>query len=87
MYFIYKKSKIYWSCRRGILELDLIIIPFFLYYFDKLILTDKISFIKLLNYNDSDLFNVIIKNDYPKDKNLIHIIDLIKNSRKPKFIY
>ncbi len=54
------KSKIRWTCRRGMLELDLIIMPFFEECFDDLTELEQQSFIALLECDDPDLFTWLI---------------------------
>lgn len=48
-------SKIKWRCRRGMLELDIFLIPFCENRYSTLTLQDQKSFVELLEENDVDL--------------------------------
>lgn len=50
------KARIRWACRRGMLELDVIIMPFFEECFDSLSEQEKHDFVALLECDDPDLF-------------------------------
>ncbi|PPS64740.1 hypothetical protein CRX72_03260 [Pantoea sp. BRM17] len=54
---IHDKSRVKWACRRGMLELDVSIMPFFHYEYDSLSDEDKRVFVALLKSDDPDLFN------------------------------
>lgn len=75
---IYKKSRIEWSCHRGMLELDIILIPFAKHKYDLLSNFDKNIFIKFLKNNDSDLFNWIMGYSNPTNLEFKKIIKIIK---------
>ncbi|MEZ8144663.1 hypothetical protein A1OO_12125 [Enterovibrio norvegicus FF-33] len=51
------KPRIKWACRRGMLELDVIIMPFFEECFDDLTQAEKQDFVTLLECDDPDLFS------------------------------
>ncbi|MCC4800746.1 succinate dehydrogenase assembly factor 2 [Enterovibrio norvegicus] len=50
------KARVKWACRRGMLELDVIIMPFFEECFDDLTEAEKRDFVALLECDDPDLF-------------------------------
>ncbi|MGL5949592.1 MAG: succinate dehydrogenase assembly factor 2 [Aeromonas sp.] len=50
------KSRLKWACRRGMLELDVIFMPFFEHCFDALDASEQATFSELLNCDDPDLF-------------------------------
>lgn len=54
---INNKVRIYWVCRRGMREFDILIMSFFEYEYDSLSDDEKRIFIRLLECDDSDLFN------------------------------
>ncbi|WP_204162623.1 succinate dehydrogenase assembly factor 2 [Pantoea sp. Aalb] len=74
----YNKGYINWACRRGMLELDLILLPFFKYKYDALIEEDKKLFFSLLQKEDIILFKWIINYVEPDNINYKHIIQLIQ---------
>lgn len=49
-----------WSCRRGMLELDTIIMPFFQQHFNDLSAQDKQTFVEVLDYDDPTLFKCLM---------------------------
>ncbi|WP_133127235.1 succinate dehydrogenase assembly factor 2 [Legionella nagasakiensis] len=73
-----KKAKIIWHCRRGMLELDLILSHFMEKQFD--LLSDKQihAFEKLLNCQDPDIHAWLMGYEQPDDKELANIVAIIK---------
>lgn len=55
-----KLARIRWNCRRGMLELDIVLTRFFDRQFPKLSNTEKAQFEQLLYCHDQDLFNWIL---------------------------
>ena len=72
------KSRIQWACRRGMLELDVAIMPFFKFEYDTLSDTDKQVFVDLLKSDDPDLFNWLMNHGEPKDPELKRMVNLIQ---------
>ena len=68
------RSRVKWACRRGMLELDVIIMPFFDACFDALIPSEKEDFISLLECDDPDLFMWLMGKGQSKDPALAAII-------------
>lgn len=54
------KTKLAWQCRRGMLELDVILIPFLEKHFDSLELEKQQVFMRLLEESDPDLYTWIM---------------------------
>lgn len=50
-------SKIKWQCRRGMLELDLLLLPFYEGKFTQLSPALQQAFINLLDHPDPDIYN------------------------------
>ena len=74
-------NHIRWQCRRGMLELDEILLNFFVNYYSGLSKIMQQNFSKLLQENDADLFDWLIGKTLPTDielKNLILVINEIK---------
>lgn len=72
------KAKIKWHCRRGMLELDLLLNQFLTRYFDDLTEEQVGSFEQLLEFSDPELYAVLLGNKQPEDRNLKEIVKLIK---------
>lgn len=58
-----KQSKLRWACRRGMLELDLLLLPFLENHYANLNEEEKIQFEQLLTCNDQDLYCWLIKRE------------------------
>ncbi|WP_301099119.1 succinate dehydrogenase assembly factor 2 [Otariodibacter sp.] len=50
------RFKIEWECRRGMRELDKMIMPFYQQYFDDLSEEEQNTFVEMLSYSDPELF-------------------------------
>jgi len=68
-----------WGCRRGMLELDVLLIPFFDNHFNQLTNNQKHLFAKLLTFQDPELFAWFIGSESPKDPAFSELIQIIKN--------
>jgi len=73
-------EKLRWQCRRGMLELDLLLLPFFEKNFAHLSEVEKCCFERLLACNDQELYNWLIKHEIPPDKSFISLIDRIRTN-------
>jgi len=70
MYTDEEKARIKWACRRGMLELDVVIMPFFEECFDSLSEGEQKDFVSLLECDDPDLFTWIM--GHGRSENLGH---------------
>jgi antitoxin CptB len=70
-------KRIYWASRRGMLELDLILVPFFEQCFRDLSQQDQQCFIRLLEEEDTDLFAWFLGRGLPEDEELAAIVSLV----------
>ncbi|SHO57134.1 FAD assembly factor SdhE [Vibrio quintilis] len=77
MYTNEEKARIKWACRRGMLELDVVIMAFYDECFDKLKESEQRDFVSLLECDDPDLFSWIM--GHTRSDNLSHasIVDKI----------
>lgn len=71
------KAKLKWHCRRGMLELDLILNHFVENNLDDLSEVQIQEFETLLTYPDPELFSWLMGNTSPVDKELKEIVELI----------
>jgi antitoxin CptB len=70
-------NRLRWACRRGMLELDLVLGPFLDNVFPGLDEADQLLFEKLLEAEDQDLFRWFLGNgepDDPDNKKIVRII-------------
>jgi len=70
-------KRIYWASRRGMLELDLILVPFFEQCFKDLSEADQQTYIRLLEEEDTDLFAWFLGRGEPDDAELAVIVKAI----------
>jgi len=73
------KPKLRWACRRGMLELDVLLAPFVEEGYDALSDQQKIDFERLLASDDPDLFAWFMGHDRSKDHAIQALIELIVN--------
>ena len=73
------EGRIYWSCRRGMLELDLILIPFYQTIYQTLTEAERASFIDLLTYQDPDIHAWLGGRSLPTDNRLHPIIQRLRD--------
>ena len=74
------KKKILWQCRRGLWELDAILIPFVERRFDELDSDNKGLFKELLSYEDIEIFDLLVNKKDPKDTRMKPLVSKILNS-------
>ena len=72
------EKKILWQCRRGLWELDAILIPFVEKNFSELDNKEVEEFRKLLAYEDIEIFDILVNKKPFDDIDLEHIVDKIK---------
>ncbi len=73
----FNKQKIYWHSRRGMLELDLLLMPFAREVFETLSSQDQQLYIELLEQEDQDLFGWLMQREQPEQEHLKPIISRI----------
>ena len=73
-----RKAKINWNCRRGMLELDLILERFSKRHLDALTDEQLNAFENLLSSQDPDLYTWLMGYGEPEQKELADIVAFIK---------
>ena len=71
------KKKILWQCRRGLWELDAILIPFVEENFNDLDTNNQKLFKELLSYEDIEIFDFLVNQKEPSDKRMKQLLDKI----------
>ena len=79
-----RKAKIKWQCRRGMLELDLILNRFYKNSIDSLTESELSSFENLLEQQDPDLYAWLMGYESPPEKELLEIVTYIRLHDKVK---
>jgi antitoxin CptB len=70
-------KRIYWASRRGMLELDLILMPFVERRLRELSDEDQQRYVTLLECEDTELFAWFMQSQRPTDAELTRIVDEI----------
>lgn len=77
--------KLEWACRRGMLELDVLLGNFLREAYPSLSLDDKRLFVELLTQPDPELFAWLMGSEVPQDKNIANITDMIRTHAITRF--
>ena len=75
-----EKARLQWRCRRGMLELDLLLQPFVEKQFDKLSNEQKQQFNALLDFQDQELLECLMLQKSPEDERLNGIISKVRST-------
>jgi antitoxin CptB len=75
-----ERNRLFWSSRRGMLELDLILLPFLDNVYPSLAQEDKESYWQLLACEDQDMYGWFVRRENPKNIQLQRIVDLVRQN-------
>ena len=78
------KNRLFWGSRRGMLELDLILMPFVEDAYPKLAADDQARYEALLEEQDQDMFTWFLGRKDPKDPELLRIVKIIREHARQK---
>ena len=76
------KKKILWQCRRGLWELDAILIPFVERDFDDLNAKNQDLFKELLSYEDVEVLDLLVNKKESIDRRMKPLVDIILTRHK-----
>ncbi|RRJ85162.1 succinate dehydrogenase assembly factor 2 [Aestuariirhabdus litorea] len=76
-------NRLFWHSRRGMLELDVLLVPFLKEAFNDLSEADQDRYEKLLTCEDQDMFAWFMRKEVPEDPDLARIVDIIVNRVQP----
>ena len=74
------KNRLLWGSRRGMLELDLILMPFLENIYPTLAQADKELYWKLLEEQDQDMYAWFLRRENPVSPELQRIVDIIREN-------
>lgn len=75
-------NRLFWHSRRGMLELDELLVPFVREAYSALADDDKARYEQLLSCEDQDMFAWFMRRDQPDDQGLQIIIEkILEHSR------
>ncbi len=72
------RKRLAWQCRRGMLELDILLGQFFEQRFDALQEQQQRAFEDLLSYPDQMLYDYLMGNSRPSNPAIAYVIDQIR---------
>lgn len=75
-----ERDRILWHCRRGMLELDLVLVRFVERYLDELNQCELEAFKELLAYEDTDLFDMVMGRAEPLDTRVSGVLGKMRSS-------
>jgi antitoxin CptB len=75
-----EKARLQWRCRRGMLELDLLLQPFVEKAYDNLSEKQKQQFNALLDFQDQELLECLMLQKRPEDERLNDIISKVRST-------
>ena len=74
----YRRTK--WACRRGMLELDLLLLPFIENHYTGLTVEEQSEFQRMLTASDPELNSWLMGHTVPEDHKLQQIVTTIRES-------
>lgn len=77
-------KRLFWHSRRGMLELDVLLVPFVQEVYATLQEDDQARFRKLLECEDQDMFGWFMQRGEPDDADLRRIVRMILDRVQPK---
>lgn len=75
-----EKNRLFWASRRGMLELDLVLMPFVENIYPSLAQDDKERYWRLLDEQDQDLYAWCLQRSDPSDGDLLRIVKIIRDN-------
>ena len=74
------QARIRWRCHRGMLELDMLLLPFCDNNFPQLNITQQATFERLLEATDPELFAWLMGHEQTQDPEFVKMIKLIQTA-------
>lgn len=74
------EKRLVWASRRGMLELDLILLPFLEKVYPTLSDADKKLYWQFLKEEDQDIYSWCMRREDPEDENLLRIVEIIRDN-------
>lgn len=80
-----KFARLSWACRRGMLELDVLLGNFLREAYSGLTEAEQQAFNHLLTHQDPELFAWLMGHEQPPDLSLRHLVDRIRLHARSRF--
>jgi len=78
-------SKLRWACRRGMLELDVLLGNFLEEAYTNLSLAEKANFVEFLSQPDPDLFAWLLGNAQPENPHMADMAEKVRQHAYSRF--
>ena len=75
-------ARLYWQCRRGMLELDTLLLGFLDQGYESLSEDGRQGFLELLDYDDTELLEYLIGRQVHMEVRLRNVIEAIRSSAR-----
>lgn len=79
-----QKNRLKWRCRRGMLELDLLLNSYLEIHYDNLDQNEQKDFENLLELPDQTLQKWLTGNELPEDQQLSHVVKAVRQYHHPE---
>ena len=77
-------NRLFWHSRRGMLELDVLLVPFTQEVYPTLNETDRELYVRLLSWEDQDMFGWFMERTESEDPELQRMVRIILDRVQPK---
>lgn len=77
-------KRLFWHSRRGMLELDVLLVPFVQEVYPNLDPEDQARYRKLLECEDQDMFGWFMQREEPQDADLKRMVKMILDRVQPQ---
>jgi antitoxin CptB len=77
-------NRLYWHSRRGMLELDVLLVPFVKDVYPSLDPIDRAVYVRLLECEDQDMFGWFMERSESEDPELQRMVRMILDRVQPK---
>ena len=77
-------NRLFWHSRRGMLELDVLLVPFTQEVYSTLHETDRELYVRLLRCEDQDMFGWFMERTESEDPELQRMVRIILDRVQPK---
>jgi antitoxin CptB len=78
-----KFNRLFWHSRRGMLELDVLLVPFLKEVYKDLSEEDKVKYEELLTCEDTDLFQWFMQKSVPDNADHAYMVKMILDRVQP----
>ena len=78
---MHEVPRLRWRCRRGMKELDLLLLRYLEQEYPAAAPADRAAFTRILELQDPELFGYLVGRESPTDAGLRHVLARIRNDR------